>query len=171
MDTRKVVLAMMVIAMIVIGILIICCLESEIEQREALLDCEITPNYLYPTGWGPVMLPPNPQIPSYVDMWMSVNIYNPNDITATLDRMDYTIYANGGPTGMGYFAQRIDIPAMESRDVITTYRVDLTNAPSLVISAIQSGALTWGIGGTVYIDTPIGALEIPFYKELPPRSM
>jgi len=138
-------------------------IESEVEQRIALLDCELTPVYFYPIGWGPPMFPPDPPGPSYVDLFIRLSIYNPNDyVTATLDRMDYTIYANEIAIGSGCFSGRTDIPPGGARMVSTTYRADLRTAPAMIISAIVSGDITWKVGGTAYIDTPFGTLITPF---------
>lgn len=153
-----------VIAIIIVAVIVaMTFIESETEQRVVLLDCEITPVYFYPRGWGPLMLPPDPPGPSYVDLFIRLSIYNPNNyVTATLDQMDYTVYANNIAIGTGRFTGRTDIPPGGTRMVSTTYRADLRTAPAVIISAIVSGDITWKIRGTAYIDTPLGTLITPF---------
>lgn len=136
--------------------------EEEVAQREALLNCDITPGIIQIIGFGPLMLPPYPPGPSYVDFAIPFSIYNPNSITATLDRIDYTIYINDIPIGTGSLSKRIDILPMKTEMITTRYRADMTTVPAVIVSNIQTGELTLGVEGMVYIDTPLGELIIPF---------
>lgn len=155
---RKSIVGLIVVVAIVAMVMFLVCAEEEVAQREALLNCDITLSSIQMTELG--------LFDASVNLAITVNVYNPNAITATLDRIDYIIYANDIAIGTGCFSERTDIPPMKTEMITTSYRADLTTVPDVLVSGIQVGGITWKIGGIVYIDTPLGALEIPFEEEV-----
>jgi LEA14-like dessication related protein len=92
-----------------------------------------------------------------------LNMYNPNSgITATLDRMDYSVYANGNYLGNGQVIQRVDISPKATKMVSSTFQVSYAGTLGAIWSALTSGGnIKWNLKGTAYFDTPFGTLNIP----------
>ena len=92
-----------------------------------------------------------------------LNMYNPNSgITATLDRMDYSVYANGNYLGNGQITQRVDIPPQGTKTVSSMFQVSYAGTLGAVWSALtQGGQIKWNLRGTAYFDTPLGIINIP----------
>jgi len=125
---------------------------SQYEKRAALENCKIT---LYDVrvksiGWTGATLE------------VVFQIYNPNDVTATLDRVDYELYGNGEYLGQGSIDRSVDIPPHSTRYVSSTFNLDYSGALKTIWSALKQGNVQWRVKGRVHIDTPIGTLNIPF---------
>ncbi|MEN3037375.1 MAG: LEA type 2 family protein [Candidatus Methanosuratincola petrocarbonis] len=91
---------------------------------------------------------------------VSLSIYNPNSITATLDRVTYSLYANGIYLGDGTLS-RTDIPPGSTITVSAPFT--LSGALSVLWSCFTTGGeVTWRVKGTAYFDTPLGSLTTPF---------
>lgn len=125
---------------------------TETEQRKALEDVDISFHAatLQDIGFSGATLD------------LALEMYNPNDITATLDKADYDLWFNDNFLGHGFTHQRVDIPPLTSRIVRTEFDLDFTGAGQSVISALTQGEATWRLAGTAYYDTVIGTLNIPF---------
>lgn len=136
-----------VISVISVGFVI-----SEIEQRKTLEEIEISFHEarLKDIGFRGATLD------------LSLNMYNPNDITATLDRAVYDLWFNDNYLGSGETHQRLDIPPLESKIAKTDFDLSFEGAGRSIISAITLGEVSWRIEGIAYYDTPIGTIEIPF---------
>lgn len=129
---------------------------SEYEKREALKNCEISLADVRVVSIGLTS----------AKLEIVLRIYNLNDVTATLDRIDYELYGNGEFLGNGEFMRRVDIPPHSSKLVSSYFTLDYTGALKTVWSAIKKGDVVWKIKGVAHIDTPIGTLDIPFEKIL-----
>ena len=147
-----------VIAVVVVGILIFggFYVFSEYQKRVALQNCEISLANVRVVSIGLTS----------AKLEVVLRIYNPNDVTATLDRIDYELYGNGEFLGNGEFIRRVEIPPHSSKLVSSYFTLDYTGALKTVWSAIKRGDVMWKIKGIAYIDTPIGTLDIPFEKVL-----
>jgi len=147
-----------VIAVVVVGILIFggFYVFSEYQKRVALQNCEISLANVRVVSIGLTS----------AKLEVVLRIYNPNDVTATLDRIDYELYGNGEFLGNGEFIRRVDIPPHNSKLVSSYFTLDYTGALKTIWSAIKRGDVMWKIKGIAYIDTPIGTLDIPFEKVL-----
>jgi len=97
-----------------------------------------------------------------IDLNLTLDIYNPNDVTARLERMDYTVYANDVRLGGGSFEESVEIPPNERRRTSTNFVAQPTSVPSAVLNALVTGEALWSIEGVVYFDTPLGAIEQSF---------
>lgn len=91
-----------------------------------------------------------------------LRMYNPNTITATLDRADYDLYGNNNHLGNGVIPQRVDIPAGASRTVTTDFNLSYGGAAGVIWSALKEGRVSWRIRGTAHFDTPLGTISVPF---------
>jgi len=137
-----------------IGIVIIVLIftSTEINQRKALENVQITLQEV--------------QIQSFslsgASLKLFLNMYNPNDITTTLDRADYEIWFNENSLGTGIIDKRVDIPPLESRTVDTDFSLSFAGVGQSVISALTEDEMTWRISGIAYYDTIFGPIEIPF---------
>ncbi|NJE79436.1 LEA type 2 family protein [Thermococcus sp. GR4] len=124
----------------------------EYEKRAALQNCEIMLSNVRVESIGL----------TGATLEVVFRIYNPNDVTATLDRIDYELYGNGEFLGYGYVDRSVDIPAHSIRYVSSEFTLDYGGALKALWSALKSGDVEWRVKGTVHIDTPIGTLDIPF---------
>ena len=89
-------------------------------------------------------------------------MYNPNDITATLDRADYDLFLNDNYVGTGQIFQRVDIPAFSSRTVHSEFNLSFGGVAQSLVSALIEGKTTWRVSGTAYYDTLLGTINVPF---------
>jgi len=127
-------------------------LYSEYSKRAALQNCEI---HLYDVRVRGIGL-------RSMDLDVVFEIYNPNSITATLDRMDYEIYVNDKHLASGTIRDRIDIYPYSSKNVETSIQVGYLDVGKAIWSAIQRGDVEWYVTGWAYISTPLGTLSMPF---------
>jgi len=147
-----------IVAVVIVGILLLggFYIFSEYEKREALKNCEISLADVRIVSIGLTS----------AKLEVVLRIYNPNDVTATLDHIDYELYGNGEFLGNGEFIRRVDIPPHSSRLVSSYFTLDYTGALKAIWSALKKGDIMWKIKGVAHIDTPIGILNIPFEKTL-----
>ncbi|MDP2218299.1 MAG: LEA type 2 family protein [Methanolobus sp.] len=126
--------------------------ETREEQIEALQDTEITVREIEV----------NDISSEVIDLNITMDIYNPNNVTARLERMNYSIYANEVFIGNGTFEESVEIPPQEGRRTSTNFIAQTTSIPSTIVSALSEGMVVWTIEGVMYFDTPLGAIEQPF---------
>jgi len=94
---------------------------------------------------------------------IKLRIYNPNSITATLDRAYYSLYANDVYLGDGTIPRKYDIPPGGTITIATPFELSYSGALQTIWSYITKGGnVTWRMKGTAYIDTSLGTLDIPF---------
>lgn len=143
--------ALVLIAFVVIASIV--WIQGETEQREAMKNVQVSLSDVQLRNIGLTS--------ATVDIVL--NMYNPNSrTTATLDRLDYMVYANGIYLGNGYISQRVDIPPLFTKTVSTTFQVQYTGALGAVWSVLtQGGRVNWNLKGTAYFDTPLGTINIP----------
>ncbi|MDW7731938.1 MAG: LEA type 2 family protein [Methanolobus sp.] len=97
-----------------------------------------------------------------IDLNLTLDIYNPNDVNARLERMNYTVYANEVRIGSGSFEEPVVIPPNEGRRTSTNFAGQPTSVPAAVISSLLRSEVVWSVEGTVFFDTPLGTLEQSF---------
>jgi len=149
MDTKKIAIFS---GIGITAIILVLFLSTEINQRKALENVEIT---LEKVQVQNISL-------SGASLKLFLNMYNPNDITTTLDRADYEIWFNDNSLGTGSINKRVDIPPLESRTVDTDFSLSFQGIGQSVISALTENEMTWRISGIAYYDTIFGPIEIPF---------
>ena len=124
----------------------------EFMKREALKSCEVKLADVHVKSIGLAS----------ATLEVSLSIYNPNSITATLDRVTYSLYANGIYLGDGTLS-RTDIPPGSTITVSAPFTLSYSGALSVLWSRFTTGGeVTWRVKGTAYFDTPLGSLTIPF---------
>ncbi|NJE47608.1 hypothetical protein E3E35_09405 [Thermococcus sp. GR7] len=143
--------AMIVIILLLGGVYVF----YEYEKRAALQNCEISLADVRVASIGLIS----------AKLEVVLRIYNPNDVTATLDRIDYELYGNGEFLGYGAFDRSVDIPPHSFRLVSSEFTLDYGGALKTIWSALKNGDVEWRIKGVAHIDTPIGTLNIPFEKK------
>ena len=97
-----------------------------------------------------------------VGLEISLDMYNPNDVVATLDRSEYELWFNDNYLGKGIILQETDIPPFTSRQVDTEFNLSYLEAGDTVISAFTEEQHTWRIKGTAHYDSILGTIDIPF---------
>lgn len=135
---------------IIVGVLF---LVNELLQREAMQNVELSFSDVQIRNIGFTS----------ATLEIYLNMYNPNSgITATLDRMDYSVSANGNFLGNGQITQRVDITPRATKTVSSTFQVSYAGTLGAVWSALKNGGnIKWNLKGTAYFDTPFGTLDIP----------
>jgi len=93
---------------------------------------------------------------------VKLRMYNPNSITATLDRANYDLWGNGNHLGSGVISERTDIPPGSTRTVATDFDLSYVGTAGVIWSAQKEGRVSWRITGTAYFDTPLGTMSVPF---------
>jgi LEA14-like dessication related protein len=143
------VIAIIVVAVAVGGFYIY----SEIQKRQALKNVEVSISDIEVVDVGITAAKLN----------VKLQLHNPNTVTATLDRADYTLYGNDIYVGNGEITEKVDIPAGATRTVTSPFDLSYSGAVQSVWTYIVSGGkITWRVIGTAYIDTPLGTLTVPF---------
>ncbi len=134
-------------------IIFVVWIEGEKEQREAMQNVQILSFDVQSVRIGLTS--------ATLDIY--ITMYNPNRrTTATLDRLDYSIFANGNYLANGYISQRVDIPPLSTKTVSTPLQVSYTGALSTAWSALMSGGkINWNLRGTAYFDTLFGTMNVP----------
>lgn len=126
--------------------------ETREEQVEALKNTDITLRSIEINEIGTEV----------IDLNVTLDIYNPNNVTARLERMNYTVYANDVRLGSGSFEEPLEIPPEEGRRTSTNFIAQTTSVSSAALSALQEGGVLWSVEGIAYIDTPLGTIEQSF---------
>ena len=126
--------------------------QSEVDQRRILEDIEISFSrvQIHDIGFEGTKLD------------IMLKMYNPNDITATLDKVDYDLWFNNNLLGSGTTNEKLDIPPFESKNAKTNFDLSFSGASTSIISAITEDKTVWRLSGIAYYDTIFGTLEIPF---------
>ena len=97
-----------------------------------------------------------------VGLEISLDMYNPNDVVATLDKSTYELWFNDNYLGEGIILQETDILPFTSRQVDTEFNLSYLEAGDTVISALTEEQHTWRIKGTAHYDSILGTIDIPF---------
>ena len=126
--------------------------ETRKEQAEALKDTDISLSGIEVNGISS----------EAIDLNITLDIYNPNDVTARLERMDYNVYANDVRVGSGSFEESVEIPSNEGRRTSTNFVAQLSSVPSAILNALVIGEVLWSVEGVVYFGTPLGTIEQSF---------
>jgi len=146
--------AIALIVLCVVGCFAYFYVYKPIRQREALKDVKISLKDVRVKRIG------------FTSATLDIRLefYNPNsEITATLDRADYSLYGNNIYLGDGKITERVDIPPRGTRTVSTPFELSYSGAIKVVWDYLTKGGhITWRLVGTAYIDTPLGTLAVPF---------
>lgn len=148
----KIILASgIIVAVSIIGILVLNII-LDIEERKALEDIQIefaavSIQRIGITG---------------VELNVLLGMYNPNDVSATLDKSEYELWFNDNYLGQGTIQQETEIPPLTSKQIDTEFNLSYAEVGETVISALTEEQYTWRIKGTAYYDSILGTIDIPF---------
>lgn len=139
-----------VIVVLIVGIYF----SQQVQQREVLQNVQISLGGINLKSLG---------LTSAI-LRLSLNMYNPNNsVTATLDRTEYQLYANGNELANGEIPNRYDIPPTSTVTVPTDVTVSYLDSLGAVFSALKNGAVNWEMKGISYFEMPIlGTIQVPF---------
>lgn len=127
---------------------------QQIQQREALQNVQISLGGIDLKSLGLTS----------ATLRLTLNMYNPNNsVTATLDRTEYQLFANGNELANGEIPNRYDIPPTGTITVPTDVTVSYLDSLRAVFSAFNNGEINWEMKGIAYFEIPIiGAIQIPY---------
>ncbi len=125
---------------------------TEIQQREALRDIQIS---LYDIDLNDIGL-------SGISLRLVLDMYNPNDVTATLDSADFDVWINEKYVGRGFIPDRVDIPSQTVRKTSADFDASFSGSLKSGISILLEKQIRWKISGMAHYDTLLGTLDIPF---------
>ncbi|WP_406656454.1 LEA type 2 family protein [Methanolobus sp. ZRKC2] len=149
---RKLWIVVGVVVLLILALIVVLSFETRKEQAEALKNTDISLSGIEVNGIST----------EKIDLNITLNIYNPNDVTARLERMDYTVYANDVRIGSGSFEEPVEIPPNERRSTSTNFVGQPTSVTAAVISTLLTREVVWSVEGVVYFDTPLGTIEQSF---------
>lgn len=100
---------------------------------------------------------------SGIGMDVAVLVHNPDSITATLDQISYSVYANGNFIGSGQTTTTYDIPAKSDYTVAFPISLGWGSTSSTVRSSILAGGdITWVVKGTDNVVINGVSFTVPF---------
>ena len=127
-------------------------ISTEIEQRKALEDVQIS---FYALDLNDIGF-------SGISLHFVLDMYNPNDITATLDSADFDVWINEEYVGSGFIPNRVDIPSYTTKKASADFDASFSGSLKSGISAFLEKQIRLKISGVAHYDTLLGTLEIPF---------
>ena len=149
MNKKLVALAVVVIIAVAVGFYIY----SEFQKRQALENVEVSLSDIEVQSVGLTTAALN----------VKLKFYNPNSVTATLDRVDYSLYGDEIYVGDGEITEKVDIAPGGTRTVTSPFTLSYSGAIQTVWNyLVAEDQITWRVVGTAYIDTPLGTLTVPF---------
>lgn len=145
------ILSGIIIGVTIIGILLLNII-VEVEQRKALkgIKVEFADVSIQNVGL------------TGVNLEVSLDMYNPNNVTATLDRSEYELWFNENYLGKGSIEQKIDILPLSSRLVYSEFDLSYAEVGTTIVSLLTEEKYTWRIQGTAHYDSILGTIDIPF---------
>ena len=145
-----IVLGIFVIA-VILGIMLLN-IVVEVEKRKALenIQIELVDISIQNIGF------------SGVDLDVSLDMYNPNDVTATLDRSEYKLWFNENYLGEGRIQQETEIPSFTSKQIHTKFNLSYSDVGKTIVSTLTEEQRVWRIMGTAYYDSILGTIDVPF---------
>jgi LEA14-like dessication related protein len=98
---------------------------------------------------------------TYMTLNVDVQADNPNDVDAVIDRLDYSFGINEKNVANGTTAQKVTVKANRSKSISTKMKINYMELGAAVLDAVKNKTADFSMEGTVYIDTPIGAISFP----------
>ena len=152
MNYKLILVASGIVAAVAITGFLLLGMAVEVEQRKALenIQIEFVDVAVKDIGFTDVGLE------------ISLDMYNPNDVIATLDRSEYELWFNDNYLGEGAILQETNISPFTSRQVDTEFNLSYLEAGDTVISALTEEQHVWRIKGIAHYDSILGTIDIPF---------
>jgi LEA14-like dessication related protein len=92
---------------------------------------------------------------------VDLKAHNPNDIDAVIDRLDYSFYINEKNAANGTTARKETVKAGKEKILSTTLSVNYINLGAAILEAVKNQKADFKLEGTVFVETPIGAITFP----------
>jgi LEA14-like dessication related protein len=128
-------------------------LSQQVQQPEALRNVQISLSSAEAQNLGSTS----------ATLVLHLNMHNPNSVTATLDRVNYSLYGNGYYLGDGSISSTTDIPAGQSKTISTTFTLSYSGELTTLWSYLTQGfKVRWRMTGGAHFDTSIGTFDVPF---------
>jgi LEA14-like dessication related protein len=100
---------------------------------------------------------------SGVSMNVDMIVNNPNSVTATLDEVSYSVYANGDYLGTGQTTTTYNVPPQSNYTLTFPLSMGWGSALNTVSNSIQNGGqVTWEIKGTDNVVINGFTFSVPF---------
>ena len=98
---------------------------------------------------------------STMTLKIDLDAYNPNDIDAVIDRLDYSFYINEKNAANGTTARKETVKAGKEKTVSTTLRINYLSLGAAILEAVKDKKADFRMEGTVFVETPVGAITFP----------
>lgn len=98
---------------------------------------------------------------STMTLKIDLDAYNPNDIDAVIDRLDYSFYINEKNAANGTTARKETVKAGKEKIVSTTLRINYLSLGVAILEAVKDKKADFRMEGTVFVETPVGAITFP----------
>lgn len=102
-----------------------------------------------------------------IDLTIILDVYNPNNVTVTLESMDYSVFADDVRIASGSFEEPLEIPPEQEARVSTNLVAPVSSIPPAILNALlEEGEVKWTVEGTMFFETSTGTIEQTFSKEM-----
>jgi LEA14-like dessication related protein len=98
---------------------------------------------------------------TYMTLNVDVQADNPNDIDAVIDRLDYSFSVNDKNVANGTTARKVTVKANKSKAISTKMKINYMQLGAAVLEAVKNKTADFRMDGTVYVETPLGAISFP----------
>jgi LEA14-like dessication related protein len=98
---------------------------------------------------------------TYMTLNIDVQADNPNDIDAVIDRLDYSFSINDKNCASGTTARKVTVKANRSKAISTKMKINYIQLGAAILEAVKNKTADFRMEGTVYVETPIGAITFP----------
>ncbi|TES92240.1 MAG: hypothetical protein E3J87_05860 [Candidatus Cloacimonadota bacterium] len=92
---------------------------------------------------------------------VALKAYNPNDIDAVIDRLDYSFYINEKNAANGTTGRKVTVKAGKTETISTNLKINYLNLGSAILKAVKEKKADFRVDGTVFVETPVGAITFP----------
>ena len=106
----------------------------------------------------------SPLSPKGLTLTPVFRVSNPNAIGFRLTALTYQLDLEGQRALTGDEVEGIDVHSNGSALVPVPLRLRLADLPGLVLAVLGKSALSYTVKGAIGMETPIGALTVPFQR-------
>ncbi len=124
---------------------------SSIRERLAIRECKFS--FISATAYDFTF--------SDMKVDFDLKVQNPNNVDATLDRLEYTLYVNQTDVFSGTTGKGLKVPAGKSANFTTTITLEYTKVGQAIVEALRLKTASYSIRARAYIKTLIGELSYP----------
>lgn len=132
----------------------VCCLSlgcSEFAKRMAVKELDFSLNRVSLVDYDM----------TYMTLNVDVEADNPNDVDAVIDRLDYSFSINDKNVANGTTAQKVTVKANKSKNISTKMKINYIKLGAALLEAVKNKTADFELEGTVFVETPIGAISFP----------